>query len=142
MLTHLSMKIVTHIFGYKICSIPNSFGFKMFNESIVLGFNLTLHMHTPPPGATPEGFQNEHLQKLTKLLWVSLNSMYGLRILAGDKINPKSMISPSTPDPLICRSPSSSMGVSISMLEHVTEIWDLRYTYQRLINDQLVQLNI
>ena len=49
MLTYLSMKIVTHIFGYKICSIPNISGFKIFNESIVLGFNLTLHMQAPPP---------------------------------------------------------------------------------------------
>ena len=39
MLTHLSMKIVTHNFGYEICSIPNIFGFKIFNESVLLGFN-------------------------------------------------------------------------------------------------------
>ena len=38
-LTYLSMTIVTHIFGYKICSISNIFGFKIFNESILLGFN-------------------------------------------------------------------------------------------------------
>ena len=37
MLTHLSMKIVTHIFGYEICR--TIFGFKIFNESILLGFN-------------------------------------------------------------------------------------------------------
>ena len=39
MLNHLSMKIVKHIFGYEICSIPNVFGFKIFNESVLLGFS-------------------------------------------------------------------------------------------------------
>ena len=33
------MKIATYIFGYEICSILNIFGFKIFNESILLGFN-------------------------------------------------------------------------------------------------------
>ena len=39
MLNHLFMKIVTHIFGHKICSMPNIFGFKIFDESILLGVN-------------------------------------------------------------------------------------------------------
>ena len=39
LLTHLSMNIVTHIFGYEISSIPNIFAFKIFNESLLLGFN-------------------------------------------------------------------------------------------------------
>ena len=39
MLTHLSMNIVTHIFGHEICTIPNIFGFKIFNESILLCFD-------------------------------------------------------------------------------------------------------
>ena len=29
MLNHLFMKIVTHIFGYEMCSMPNIFGFKI-----------------------------------------------------------------------------------------------------------------
>ena len=37
--THLPMKIVRNIFGYEICSIPNIFGFKFFNESMLLGNN-------------------------------------------------------------------------------------------------------
>ena len=50
---------------------------------------------TPPPlwGKKPESFQNEHL----KLLWVSLNSMYGLKIPAGDKINPTKYDKPLKP---------------------------------------------
>ena len=39
MLNHLLMKIVTHIFGYEICSMANIFGFKIFDESILLGVN-------------------------------------------------------------------------------------------------------
>ena len=58
------------------------------------------------------------------------------KIPAGEKINPKNMISPPTPDSLIRRSPNPSVGVSISMLKHLAEIWDLCYAYQRLVNDQ------
>ena len=39
MLNHVFMKIVTHIFGYEICSMPNIFGFKIFDESIMSGVN-------------------------------------------------------------------------------------------------------
>ena len=80
MLTHLSMKIVTHIFGYEICSIPNIFRFKIFNESILLGFNWILHMHTPSPlGQQGWTLPEWTSKKLNELLWVSLNSMYGLK---------------------------------------------------------------
>ena len=39
MLNHLFMKIVTYFFGYEICSIPNIFGIKSFDEPILLGLN-------------------------------------------------------------------------------------------------------
>ena len=39
MLNHVFMKIVTHIFGSEICSMPNIFGFKIFDESIMSGVN-------------------------------------------------------------------------------------------------------
>ena len=63
MLNHLFMKIVTHIFGYEICSMPNIFGFKIFDESILLGVIIEPSICTPPllQGNNPEGFQNEHL---------------------------------------------------------------------------------
>ena len=139
MLNHLFMKIVTHTFGYEICSMANIYGFKIFDESILLGFNWTLHIHTPSPsGQQPWRLPEWTSKKLSELLWVSLNSMYGLKIPAGEKINPKNMISATTPDTLICKSPNPSMGVSISTLKHLAEIWDLCYAYQRLINDQLV----
>ena len=92
-------------------------------------------MHTPLWGNKPEGFQNEHL----KLLWVSLNSMYGPKLPVGDKINPKKYDKPLNPRPPHMHEPKSLSGsFSIPMLKHVTEIWDLRYAYQRIINNQLV----
>ena len=67
-------------FGYDICSIPNNFGFKIFNESILLGFNWTLYMHTPSPqGQQPWRLPEWTSKKLNELLWVSLNSMYSLK---------------------------------------------------------------
>ena len=86
----------------------------------------------PPCCNKAEGFQNEHLKNSMNFWGLSELNVWP-KIPAGDKINPKKY-----DKPLICRSPNPSVGVSISMLKHVTEIWDLRYAYQRLINDQLV----
>ena len=103
MLTHLSMKIVTHIFGYETCSIPNIFSFKIFNESIFpywVSFEPSICASPPSWGSKAENFQNE-------LLWVSLNSMYGLKILAGDKINHNKYDKPLDPRPPHIREPQS-----------------------------------
>ena len=122
-------KLLLIFFGYEICSIPNVFGFKIFNESILLGFNGTLHMHTlsllrQQACRLPEWTS----KKINELLWVSLNSMYGLKIPAGDKINPKSMVSPLTPDPLICRSPNPSVRLALCLSK--THKWSAGTTQQ------------
>ena len=98
MLTYLFMKIVTHIFGYKICSIPNIFEFKiLLNPYYWVSFEPSICTPLPPWGNKPEGVQDEHLKKLNELLQVSLNSMYGLKIPAGDRINPKKCDKPLKP---------------------------------------------
>ena len=110
MLTHFSMKIITHIFGYEIYCIltflASKFSMNPYHKWVLIEPSIS----TTPCYNKAEGFQNEHLKKLNELLWVSLNSMYGLKIPAGDKINPKNYDKPLDPRTPHMQKPQSLNG--------------------------------
>ena len=63
MLTHFSIKIVTFILGYEICSITNILGSKFsMNPYYWVSVEPSICTTPPPRSNKPEGFQNQHLK--------------------------------------------------------------------------------